>query len=152
MSDHEAIRTLIGKSCLALDDSDFAAYLGLCALDFSYCIRVWSPELRKDMIWLEHDRDGMAGLFETLPEHLQRSGRLSRHVSISTIETGASAQEFVVVSSVVVHHTDLGGRTQTLAVGRYNDTVIREGGAVLLATREVTLETRDLGIGLHVPL
>ena len=151
MSDHDAIRALIGKSCLTLDDSDFESYLALCAPAYSYCVRVWSPELRKDMIWLEHNRDGMAGVFEALPEHLQRSGRLSRLATVATIEA-IGTDQFDVVSKFVVHHTDVEGRTQTLAVGRYNDRVVRIDGVVLLSEREVALETRDLGIGLHVPL
>ena len=152
MSDNEAIRTLIAKSCLTLDDGDFSAHLALCVQDYTYRIKVWSPELRKDMIWLEHDRDGLAGLFETLPEHLQRSGRLSRHVSTAAIEADSRTGAYIVVSNLIVHHTDLDGRTQVLAVGRYNDTVVQVDGAVMLSTREVVLETRDLGIGLHVPL
>ena len=56
------------------------------------------------------------------------------------------------MSSLVVHHTDLDGRTQTLAVGRYNDAVVNLDGSFLLSNREVVLETRDLGIGLDVPL
>lgn len=152
MSDNESIRMLIAKSCLTLDDGDFSAHLALCAPDYAYVIKVWSPELRKNMIWLEHDRNGLAGLFETLPEHLQRSGRLSRHVSTATINAGSSAETYNVVSNLIVHHTDLDGRTQILAVGRYNDTVVQVDGAVLLSAREFVLDTRDLGIGLHVPL
>lgn len=152
MSDFGSIRSLVGRSCLVLDDGDFAGYLDLCAPKFTYRIVVWSPDLAKGMVWLDHDRDGLAGLFETLPDHLQRSGRLSRHVSIYTIEPHTDAGNYSVVSSLVVHHTDLDGRTQILAVGRYLDTVVRIDGVCLLLAREVKLETRDLGVGLHVPL
>ena len=151
MNEAEHIRSLIGRSCLTLYDSYFDAYLALWTPDFSYRITVWSPELRKDMTWLEHDREGLAGLFEMLPEHLQKSGRLSRHVSVYTIEPEGE-NRYAIVSSLVVHHTDLDGRTQTLAVGRYNDAVVNLDGSFLLSNREVVLETRDLGIGLDVPL
>jgi methanesulfonate monooxygenase subunit beta len=152
MSAFDPIRSLVGRSCLALDDGDFDGYLDLCAPEFAYSIVVWSPELGKEMVWLDHDRDGLSGLFETLPEHLQRSGSLSRHVSVYTVEEQADAGSYYVVSSVVVHHTDLDGRTQTLAVGRYLDTIVCVDGDYRLSAREVALETRDLGIGLHVPL
>lgn len=151
MNEADCIRSLIGRSCLTLDDEDFAGYLALCATDYTYRITAWSPELRKDMTWLEHDREGLAGLFETLPEHLQRSGRLSRHVSIYTIGQ-KGGDYYSVVSGLVVHHTNIAGRTQTLAVGRYLDTITFEKEMALLSKREVALETRDLGIGLHVPL
>ena len=57
--DPEAVRQLIGRACLALDDADFDTFLDLCATECHYRIRVWSPELDKEMIWLEHDRDGL---------------------------------------------------------------------------------------------
>jgi len=150
--DYEAVRRLIGQGCLALDDGDFAAFLALCAPDFTYRVRVWSPELKRDMIWLDHDLAGISDLFQSLPEHLQRPGRLSRHVSVYTIDTLENGRDCVVVSSLIVHHTDLEGVTQVLAVCRYCDTVRFVDEAYVLTAREVVPETRDLGIGLHVPL
>jgi methanesulfonate monooxygenase small subunit len=148
----EAVRPLIGRLALALDDSDFAAFLALCDDPFSYRIRVWSPELKKQMTWLEHDREGMAELFKSLPEHLLRPGRLHRQVNVATVEPSNTEDYLVVTSSLIVHHTNLEGQTQTLAVGRYLDVVNMSAETIVLTARDVILDTRDLGIGLHVPL
>lgn len=148
----EAVRPLIGKLSLALDDGNFAAFLALCDDPFSYRIRVWSPELKKQMTWLEHDRDGLTDLFKSLPEHLQRLGRLHRQVTVATVDPSNTEDYLVVTSSFIVHHTDLEGQTQTLAVGRYLDIVNMSAENIVLTARDVMLDTRDLGIGLHVPL
>lgn len=148
----EAVRPLIGGASLALDDEDFSTFLGYCDDPFHYRIRVWSPELKTDMTWLEHDRAGMVDLFESLPEHLRRLGRLHRHVTIAKVEPSNVDGFLVVTSSFIVHHTNLEGQTQTLAVGRYIDVVNMIEEKILLAARDVVLDTRDLGTGLHVPI
>jgi methanesulfonate monooxygenase small subunit len=148
--DAEGVRQLIGRAGLLLDDGHYEGFLALCAPDFSYRIRVWSPELARDMIWLEHDYGGLAQLFAALPEHLTRPGRLTRHVTVASIDAGPAALE--VTSVVTIHHTDLEGCTSTLAVGRYVDRIVEQDGELRLKSREVQLDTRDLGIGSHAPL
>ena len=148
--DAEGARQLIGRAGLLLDDSDYEGFLALCAPDFSYRIRVWSPELGKDMIWLEHDYGGLAQLCAALPEHLTRPGRLTRHVTVASIDAAPAALQ--VTSVVTIHHTDLEGRTATLAAGRYLDRIVKQDGELRLQSREVQLDTRDLGIGSHAPL
>lgn len=152
MIDMGQMQRLVGQSCLALDDLDFEVFLALCAPYFTYRITVWSPELRKTMVWLEHDRAGLETVFESLPQHLQRTGRLARHATVYTCDQTGTSDQIKVVSRFVVHHINLDGQTSVLAVGRYNDVVIRQESGILLQDREVALETRDLGIGLHVPL
>ncbi len=148
--DPDAVRQLIGRACLALDDGDYQGFLALCAPDFGYRIRVFSPELGKEMIWLEHDRDGLTKLFAALPEHLTRPGRLTRHATVYTQDPQPDALQ--VTSVVTIYHTDMEGRTETLAVGRYLDRVAEHDGEPRLLSRDVQLETRDLGIGSHAPL
>ena len=105
----EAVRPLIGRLSLALDDGHFDAFLALCDDPFHYRIRVWSPELKKQRTWLEHDRGGLAELFKSLPEHLQRPGRLHRQVTVATVDESNTEDFLVVISPFVVHHTNLEG-------------------------------------------
>ena len=58
--DRIAIEELVYRSCLALDEKDFKGYLDLCDESFRYTISAHSPEIRKDMIWLDHDQAGIA--------------------------------------------------------------------------------------------
>lgn len=150
MSNHDTMRQLIGQGCLALDDADFDGFLALCTEDIGYRIEVWSPELRQNMIWLEHDKEGLRALFDALPEHLTRPGRLARHATVMTVNENETG--FDCVSTLAVYHTDVDGRSQVLAIGRYRDRIVKRDSTLLLADRTVVLETRDLGVGLHVPL
>jgi methanesulfonate monooxygenase small subunit len=145
-----AIEELVYRSCLALDEKNFKGYLDLCADDFRYTITAYSPEIRKDMIWLDHDKPGMQLLFGNLPRHNSDHSPLTRHAIVYTVDyAGAEAR---VVSALQVFRTTLdGGATELFAVGRYLDTVNVEGAAPKLAKRVVKLETRQFGFGNHIP-
>jgi len=146
-----AVRDLIYRSCLRLDAGDFPGWLELCAPSFRYSITAYSPEIRKEMTWLDHDRDGMEGLFKMLPKHNSDHSPLTRHASVYVVER--DGYEATAITSVVVYRTALdGGATELFAVCKYFDTVTLEGGTPLLADRNVRLDTRELGIGSHFPL
>jgi methanesulfonate monooxygenase small subunit len=146
----QAVEELVYRSCLALDAKDYKAYLALCDEDFRYTISTYSPEIRREMVWLDHDRKGMETLFTNLPRHNSDHSPLTRHATVYTVEEkGASAE---VVSAVQVFRTQLdGGATELFAVGRFHDTVTLNGEAPRLARRVVRLETRLLGYGYHIP-
>ena len=148
-----AVRGLIYRSCLRLDEGDLPGWLDLCAPEFRYTITAYSPEIRKEMTWLDHDRDGMEGLFKMLPKHNSDHSPLTRHASVYVVERDEERNEATAITSVVVYRTALdGGATDLFAVGKYFDTVSLEGEAPLLAGRNVRLDTRELGIGSHFPL
>jgi len=146
----QAIEELIYRSCLALDAGDYKGFLALCAPEFRYTVSTYSPEVRREMVWLDHDRKGMETLFTNLPRHNSDHSALTRHATVYTVEPdGAQAK---VVSALQVFRTQLdGGATELFAVGRFHDTVALDGGAPRLARRTVRLETRQLGYGYHVP-
>ncbi len=156
MSGHEErVRALIYRASRFLDDEEWDNFLNLCTPDFRYRVTAFSPELRKKMLWFDHDRESLKPLFDMVPQHLRRLGTLLRHVSVGTIDSigGDGTMTMVsVVSTFQCTHTDHEGRSHLLAVGRYFDTVDVGGPAPLIKARETYLETRDLGIGSHVPL
>jgi len=146
--ERQAIEELIYRSCLALDARDFKSFLELCDAEFRYTITTHSPEIRRDMVWLDHDRKGMETLFTNLPRHNSDHSPLTRHVTVYTVDS--SEKEASVVSALQVFRTQLdGGATELFAVGRLHDTI--KLPAVKLAKRVVKLETRLLGYGYHIP-
>lgn len=151
-SSDDAVRELIYRSCSCLDTHDFDGYVALCAPAFRYRIVVHSPELRKEMIWLNHDRDGLAALLAAVPRHLARLGSLQRNATVYTIERDGNGGPARVVSAFSVFDIDNEGRPSVFAVGRYHDRVDEGGARPLLAARDVRLASRDLGIGSHVPI
>ena len=145
-----AIEELVYRSCLALDEKNFKAYLDLCADDFRYTITAHSPEIRKDMIWLDHDKPGMQLLFTNLPRHNSDHSPLTRHAIVYTVDYAGGLAN--VVSALQVFKTTLdGGATELFAIGRYLDTVKVDGATPKLAKRVVRLETRQFGFGYHIP-
>ena len=146
-----AIEELVYRSCLALDAQDYKTFLGLCDVDFRYAITTYSPELRREQVWLDHDRAGMQTLFTNLPRHNSDHSPITRHATVYTVEIGNDS-EADVVSALQVFRTQLdGGATELFAVGRFHDTVRLSGAGAKLARRTVRLETRQLGYGYHVP-
>jgi methanesulfonate monooxygenase small subunit len=147
-----AAEEVIYRSCLALDEKDFKGYLALCDTNFRYRITAFSPEIRKDMIWLEHDKQGMQLLFTNLPRHNSDHSPLTRHATVYTVDVNESQTQASVVSALQIFRTDLdGGVTALFAVGRYLDTVIIDDAGARLLARTVKLDTRQFGIGYHIP-
>jgi methanesulfonate monooxygenase small subunit len=147
----QAIEELVYRSCLALDAKDFKGFLELCDKDFRYTIITYSPEVRRDQVWLDHDRSGMETLFTNLPRHNSDHSPITRHVTVYTIDL-TQETEANVISALQVFRTQLdGGATELFAVGRFHDTVKLNGEEVKLGRRVVRLETRQLGFGYHIP-
>ena len=146
------IEELVYKSCLLLDDKDYKGYLDLCDDGFRYTITTHSPEIRRDMVWLDHDRKGLETLFTQLPRHNSEHSPLTRHATVYSVTLDEAAKAADVVTALQVFKTELdGGVTALYAVGKYLDRVSLANGAPKLAQRTVKLDTRMLGIGYHIP-
>jgi methanesulfonate monooxygenase small subunit len=151
MDQRKQIEELIYRSCMALDDGDFKGFLALCEADFRYRVTAYSPEIRKDMVWLDHDRRGMETLFNNLPRHNSDHSPLTRHATVYTVKIDGDQAE--VVSALQVFRTALdGGATELFSVARLHDTIRLGGETPRLAQRVVKMGTRQLGFGSHIPL
>lgn len=150
--DRTTIHDVIYQTCLLLDDKNFNAFLDLCDEGFRYSITTHSPEIRKDMIWLDHDKKGMQTLFTQLPRHNSDHSPITRHATVYKVDVNEDRKEASVVSALQVYKTELdGGSTVLFAVGKYVDTIKLDGGKPRLAKRVVKLDTRMLGLGYHIP-
>jgi methanesulfonate monooxygenase subunit beta len=137
---------------MTLDEKKFADYLELCDPAYHYAITAYSPEIRKQMTWLEHDKAGLQGLFGNLPKHNSDQSPLSRHVTVYTVTPSEDGSQAEVVSALQVFRTTLdGGSTELFAVGKMYDRVSLADGVPKLLDRNVRLDTRMLGFGYHIP-
>lgn len=148
---NEEISRLIYAGAVTLDAEDFKGFLRQCTDDFRYTIKTFSPELGKEMTWLEHDRKGMRDLFAMLPQHVRMKGRFKRHVSVYSIDSDTEDRARVH-SSVLLIYTDPDGSSRLFAAGHYEDVIDTSGQVPRLLERVVRLETRDLSPGMHVPV
>lgn len=152
MNSRQAIDELVYRSCMLLDDKDFKGYLELCDPAFRYAISAYSPEIGKEMTWLEHDKPGIALLFNNLPKHNSDHSPLTRHATVYIVESGEGQQQAKAVSALQVFRTALdGGATELFAVGKIYDTIKLNGTAPKLLDRRVRLDTRMFGFGYHIP-
>ena len=146
----DAVERTIYRSCLLLDDKDFKGFLALCDTTFRYAIRTYSPEIRKDMTWLEHDKKGLELLFSNLPRHNSDHSPITRHATVYTVDV--DGEEAKAVSALQVYKTAMdGGATELFAVGKYIDRLRIGPDGARLIERSVKLDTRMLGIGYHIP-
>jgi len=153
VTERHAIVELVYRSCMLLDQKDFAGFLALCDPAFHYAITAFSPEIRKEMTWLEHDKAGLKLLFDNLPKHNSDHSPLTRQAIVYTVEPDEGAARARVVSALTVYKTALdGGITELFAVGKLLDAVKLDGERPLLVDRNVRLDTRMLGIGSHIPI
>jgi methanesulfonate monooxygenase small subunit len=150
----QQVRTLIYRGCLQLDQGQFMEWLEQSTTpDFHYTISAWSPEILREQIWLDHDREDLSHLIKLLPKHNSDLTPLTRHATVYTVDVDPAAAQARVVTTVAIFQTTLdGGETSLFALGRYHDTVALDDGGPRLRRRVVKLETRSLGIGKHWPL
>jgi methanesulfonate monooxygenase subunit beta len=148
---------LVAQSAFLLDERRFGEWIDLTAADFRYRIQAYSPDIRRDMTWLEHDRAGMVALIELLPKHHVDGADLLRQVSVGQVVSESETQASSVSSLAIFYtardvgdaHVD-GGSSRLFLVGRYHDRFRREGQQWRLADRSVRLQTRQLGVGSHL--
>jgi methanesulfonate monooxygenase subunit beta len=156
----EAVRDVIYRACLLLDEEKFLDWLALCAPEFKYRITTYSPEIRREMTWFEQDVPGLKAMIELLPKHNTDHGRLARHASVYSVEANPTGNEANTTTSFACYRTMLdginshidSGETQLFLIGKYYDRFrIGEAGPLFLE-RNVFLDTRRLDKGSHYPI
>ena len=147
----DQIKNLIYKSCRTLDAEDFDAYLDLYAEDFEYKVTNYAREIRKEQEWMDVNRPEMKGLLANVPLHFRLLGSFMRHATVYDIERNG-ADTAKAVTYVTIYYTTPEGATSVWAVGRYHDVIHISGQTPLIADRNLKLETREVGIGTHLPM
>lgn len=145
------IEEFIYSTCMLMDEKDFPGFMALCDPEFRYRLSAYSPEIQKEMTWLDRDRKEFEEfLLKMLPKHNSDRSPLTRNATVYKVEMNGDTAK--VTSALQIFKTPLdGGATSLFAVGKYVDTVAMEGGELRLKERWVKLDTRDLGWGYHVP-
>jgi methanesulfonate monooxygenase subunit beta len=156
----QLVTDAIYRATLALDDQKWDAWLDLCADEFNYAIKSFSPEINKDMTYLEHDRRGMKSLLDLLPKHNTDHSPLRRHTSVYAVDLSQDESEAKAISSFVVYQNMLDGQnshidageSRLFLVGKYYDTLKIENGKARFVDRVVRLDNRRLDKGSHWPI
>ena len=114
-----AVAEVVYRVSMLLDSSDFAGFMAQCDDSFHYRITAFSPEIRKEMTWLEHDHAGMQLLFKNLPKHNSDKSLLTRYPTVYAVAVNDDTTIADVTSGLQVFRTSLdGGATELFAVGK----------------------------------
>ncbi|HZZ93240.1 MAG TPA: methanesulfonate monooxygenase [Usitatibacter sp.] len=156
----QPIHDLVHRSCLYMNDESWKDYLALCdPQSFRYRVTNYSPEIRREQCWADRDFKAMKAAFDIMPRHNSDRSKLTRQVSIYTVDYDAEACEANVVSALTVYRTQLdgsmsyieSGQTALYAVGLYRDRIKLTDDEARLLERTVQLDTRQLDVGTHKP-
>lgn len=155
-----AVRDTIHRATLCLDAQKWEDWLGLCDESFHYAIKSFSPEINRDMIYLQGSRKDMTTMMRLLPKHNTDHSPLTRHTSVYTVDVADDGKSATAVSSFVVYqhmldgvnaHIDA-GESRLFLVGKYLDAFKIDGDTVRFVSRDVRLENRRLDKGSHWPI
>lgn len=154
------VRDTIYRATLMLDDQRWDDWLALCDDDFHYAIKSFSPEINKDMTYLQGSRKDMANLIRLLPKHNTDHSLLRRHTSVYMVDLSEDGKEATAVSAFVVYqnlldgvnsHLDA-GESRLFLVGKYYDKFAIKDGVAKFVKREVRIDERRLDKGSHWPI
>ena len=81
-----AVTDVVYRSCLYLDSENYEEFLELCDESMLYSIKAYSVEIRKDMVYLSHNKKELGSLTEMLPKPNSHHSPLRRHASIYTVD------------------------------------------------------------------
>ena len=154
------ISKTIYKASLYLDEFRWDEWLELCDKDFYYSIQAFSPEIDKNMIYLDGTYDQMKSITEMLPKHNTDRSPLSRHTVVYTIDVDNEKGTADAVSSLAVYQTQLdginshvlAGESNLFMVGKYRDKFKLNNGKPKFIERITQLDTRRLDKGSHWPI
>lgn len=155
-----SVRDTIYRATIALDGQEWNDWLALCSEDYYYIITSFSPEINKDMIYMEGDLKEMTSIIDLLPKHNTDHSPLRRHTSVYTVDVAEDGKSASAVSSFVVYQNMLdgnnshidSGESRLFLVGKYIDDFVVENDQVKFLKREVKLDNRRLDKGSHWPI
>jgi methanesulfonate monooxygenase small subunit len=154
------VRDTIYRATLLLDDQRWNEWLDLCDDSFHYAIKSFSPEINRDMTYLQGSRKELATMVKLLPKHNTDHSPLTRHTTVYTVDVANDAESASAISSFVVYqhmldgvnsHIDA-GESRLFLVGRYIDTFKIADDKARFIKRVVRLENRRLDKGSHWPI
>jgi methanesulfonate monooxygenase small subunit len=160
LDDTHLVRDTIYRATVLLDDQKWDRWLELCEPEFHYAIRTFSPEINREVTYLELDRKELESLCKLLPKHNTDHSPLRRHTVVYTVDMEDGGGTAKAVSSVVVHqnlldgtnpHVD-SGESRLFLVGKYLDVLKLGDGKARFLSREVRLDNRRFDKGSHWPI
>ena len=149
-ADREAIRDLVQRTAILLDDEKLPDWVALFDEAGTYEIAAYSTEIRRWMTWQLSDREALAKMLAEVHEHVCDPARRRHVVSYPLVEL--SGQTARVTSHFSLYRTTPEGQSSLYMVGSYQDRIVRRGDVWLYAEHKVVVDTRMLDAFTHIPV
>ncbi|MGQ0651416.1 MAG: aromatic-ring-hydroxylating dioxygenase subunit beta [Betaproteobacteria bacterium] len=150
MTDREAIADLVQRTAFLLDEERLADWCGLFDAAGTYELAAYSTELRKWMTWWHADRPTLEKTLKEVPQHVRDPARRRHVVGAPLVEI--AGDEAKATAQFAIFRTTPEGQSSLYLVGRYDDRLVKRGGAWLYAAHKAIADTRMLDAFTHIPL
>ena len=148
--DREAVRELVQRTAIALDEEKFDDWLDGFDAQGTYELSAYSPEIRKWMTWWQSDRAELERMLKDVKQHVRDPAR-RRHVVSAAVVTLAG-ERASARSHFSIYRTLPEGQSSLYMVGRYEDQLVKRAGAWRYVAHKVIADTRMLDTFTHIPV
>ena len=146
----EAIRELVVSSGRLLDKGRFEDFVGLFAANARYSMEAQTPDIQRNVVWLECNQTELAKLFIDMPLHVRDEASRMHLISVDSVRVRQERAE--AHSSFVVFRINIDGVAKVYAIGTYEDELALIEGDWKLTRRAVRLDNRRLASATPLPL
>jgi len=148
--DIEAVRTLIQRTAMLLDEEKFDAWVELFDGKGTYELSAYSTEIRKWMTWQLSDRDTLARLLTEVHEHVRDPAKRRHVVGIPLVRI--DGEQASATSHFSLFRTSPDGVSSLYMVGAYQDQLVKRDGEWRYLSHKVIADTRVLDSFTHIPI
>jgi 3-phenylpropionate/cinnamic acid dioxygenase small subunit len=149
-ADIEAVRTLVQRTAMLLDEEKFDAWVELFDSKGTYELSAYSTEIRKWMTWQLSDRDTLERLLKEVHEHVRDPAKRRHVVGIPLVTIDGDCAE--ATSHFSLFRTSPDGASSLYMVGSYQDRMVKRDGAWRYLMHKVVADTRVLDSFTHIPV
>ena len=150
LADIEAVRALIQRTAMLLDEEKFDDWIALFDAKGTYELSAYSTEIRKWMTWQLSDRDTLERLLKEVHEHVRDPAKRRHVVGIPLVRIEGERAE--ATSHFSIFRTLPDGVSSLYIVGSYQDQLVKRGGEWRYVSHKVIADTRVLDSFTHIPV
>ena len=148
--DREAVRDLVQKTAMLLDEEKFDEWLAAFDAEGTYELSAYSTEIRRWMTWWQSDRATLEKMLTDVKQHV-RDPAQRRHVVGAPLVV-LESERARAVAHFSIYRTLPEGQTSLYMVGRYEDVLVKRGGTWRYSTHKAIADTRMLDAFTHIPV
>lgn len=150
LTEIEAVREVILRTAVLLDDEDFEGWLKLFETDGIYELSAFSTEIRRWMTWQHSDRAALEKMLGEVEEHVRDSAKRRHVVGNALVEIEGDRSR--ARSPFSLFRTSPEGQSSLYIVGCYEDQLVKRSSGWLYTVHKVIVDTRMLDAFTHVPI